>query len=404
MTDWATPDVVRAKIRRRWDTGRYLTAVARGEPFDVVDLPIRGPRVGELGERFDEVSAWAALWHKVVGSQVEVVFKTVGGRKFGVTELPDRVRITSLEALVAYLGEGPTVRRYRELLKAAESGPAAGADGDMAPARPTGTFPANPLWSWVADKPIRALSHAEHFEQLLAAVYWIAANAGSGRRLREIDVAGVDTKFIERHHRIVLELAELVVDPDLVRSGKTVAARFGFATSQTRVRFRMLDLRCPAPFPGFDDVEVRTVDLDQAPIDVRSVYIIENLATYLAFPEVESAVAIFGSGYAAASIGALRWLRDREVYYWGDIDTHGYAILDRVRVTVPHARSLMMDRATLLANKARWGQEPKQVERRLAHLTDDETAVYEALLSDEYGESLRLEQERIPMDQVVWIS
>jgi len=30
-----------------------------------------------------------------------------------------------------------------------------------------------------------------------------------------------------------------------------------------------------------------------------------------------------------ALIGAARWLADCDLHYWGDLDTHGFAMLDR---------------------------------------------------------------------------
>ncbi len=31
------------------------------------------------------------------------------------------------------------------------------------------------------------------------------------------------------------------------------------------------------------------------------------------------------------------WLKERDLFYWGDIDTHGFAILDQLRGHFPHA-------------------------------------------------------------------
>ncbi|BFO23151.1 hypothetical protein SHKM778_95390 (plasmid) [Streptomyces sp. KM77-8] len=53
-----------------------------------------------------------------------------------------------------------------------------------------------------------------------------------------------------------------------------------------------------------------------------------------------------GSGYAASLLRHLPWLADIDLWYWGDIDTHGFAILSRVRGHFPHTRSLLMDRHT----------------------------------------------------------
>ncbi len=40
------------------------------------------------------------------------------------------------------------------------------------------------------------------------------------------------------------------------------------------------------------------------------------------------------------------WLARCQVSYWGDIDTHGFAILDQLRTYIPHAHSLLMDRVS----------------------------------------------------------
>lgn len=45
---------------------------------------------------------------------------------------------------------------------------------------------------------------------------------------------------------------------------------------------------------------------------------------------------------------------------WGDIDTHGFAILDRLRRHFPQVRSMLMDRATLLAHEGQWVTEQAQ--------------------------------------------
>ena len=58
-------------------------------------------------------------------------------------------------------------------------------------------------------------------------------------------------------------------------------------------------------------------------------------------------MVIFGGGYAVGLLESLAWLADLDVVYWGDIDTHGFAILDRLRRHFPRLRSVLMDRATL---------------------------------------------------------
>jgi hypothetical protein len=69
------------------------------------------------------------------------------------------------------------------------------------------------------------------------------------------------------------------------------------------------------------------------------VQLVENEITYLAFPLPPESIVIYGSGYAAGRLRPLSWLADLDLVCWGDIDTHGLAILNRVRRRFLHARS-----------------------------------------------------------------
>lgn len=113
-------------------------------------------------------------------------------------------------------------------------------------------------------------------------------------------------------------------------------------------------------YRGFSELSVRVGEFTSAPEGVRRAYVIENEITYLAFPVPGGAMVIFGGGYAVPVLGPLSWLAGLDVSYWGDIDTHGFAILSRLRHHLPHARSMLMDRATLLDHRDQWTTESSQ--------------------------------------------
>ncbi len=107
------------------------------------------------------------------------------------------------------------------------------------------------------------------------------------------------------------------------------------------------------------------------------------------------AIAVFGAGYGWEALARAGWLQRCRLHYWGDIDTHGFAILDRLRGYFPHATSFLMDRETLLAHRLHWGEEPEPVRHDLSRLTTEEAAVYDDLRFDRLQPGLRLEQERV---------
>lgn len=374
MTEWSTPASVRTRLRKRWSTGAALTAHARGEAFVPLDLPLRGPTASQVGARYADVAAWVRDWaHRPAGCTLTT--KVIGARRTGGSEIPDRLRIESFDGLTAFLGTADQARRHRELVE------------DAAAVAPQ-------IRAWVVDRPMRALDHHGVFDRLLACVRWLLANADRDRYFRQIDVPGVDTKFIERHRAVLAELLDSVIAP-VDQQTRDFAERYGFRSKPPRVRIRILDPRS-SPLPaGITDVELPVDELRGHRFDVERVFVVENEVTCLAFPTVPRSLLIFGGGYAVSRVSRLDWLRDVALYYWGDIDTHGFRILDLMRKGFRHTRSVLMDRTTLLAHEDHWDREPAPVNADLTNLTDNEAALYRDLVEDVFGTAVRLEQERI---------
>jgi hypothetical protein len=104
-----------------------------------------------------------------------------------------------------------------------------------------------------------------------------------------------------------------------------------------------------------------------------------------------------GLGLAVDQLNAIGWLRSAPRHlYWGDLDTHGFAILARARRRFPNTVSVLMDEDTLLAHRKLWVQEPTpcRVEGPEG-LSVAELGVYEGLRANRWGDRVRLEQERI---------
>lgn len=133
-------------------------------------------------------------------------------------------------------------------------------------------------------------------------------------------------------------------------------------------------------------------------LPVHTVITTENQVNFLALPDRPGTVALYGAGYGFSSLRDAAWLRDRKVLYWGDIDTHGFRILDQLRAVHPHVESVLMDEETLLAHRDAWGREPSPSRVALSRLTAEEAVLYESLGDDSYGTAVRLEQELIRWD------
>lgn len=364
---WATPDTVRAKVRRRWDDGTLLGAFGRGEPFEALEIPLAGPRTAELGERLGEVQDWAAAIEdgSRAGERYTVRYKEVGGRRFGRNRIPSHAVVERFEQAWRLLGVGGQVTEFRAMLAAA---------------------PDPAVRDWLLRSPVPALSHAGDWSQLLAAYRWLDAARGSDRYLRQIDAPGVDTKFVEGHRPVLAELL------GVSRQAGGFLTDLGLRGKPEYVRLR--PSRSAAPVP-VSELSVRADELDDLEWAVSDAVVVENEITYLTLPVPVGGVLIWGKGFDVARLGRWGALGGAEVHYWGDLDTHGFAILHRLRVHLPHVRSFLMDAETLTAHRERWGRETTPTSATLDRLTPREAAVYDDLVSDRLGERVRLEQERI---------
>lgn len=159
------------------------------------------------------------------------------------------------------------------------------------------------------------------------------------------------------------------------------------------VRLRVApSLGLPSPI---SELSLRASEVRELAIAPRSALVIENEITYLSVDVPEDGVVIWGKGFEVDRVGRLPWLADIPVFYWGDIDTHGFAILDRLRAWLPTARSILMDRETLLAHRERWVTEDRPATSSLMRLTTDELDLYTHLVTDRLSRRVRLEQERV---------
>ncbi len=134
-------------------------------------------------------------------------------------------------------------------------------------------------------------------------------------------------------------------------------------------------------------------------IQPARVFIVENLQTGLAFEDLAGSVVIMRLGYGVDVLGQIPWLQQARCIYWGDIDTHGFAILNRARTCLPDVETVLMDESTLLIHRELWVEEKDQhPAMTLPLLSGVEQQLFQTLKSNTLGQQVRLEQERICWD------
>ncbi len=376
---WTTPRELKAQLARLWTRGELLRDVVTGNTRFPLRLTCKGPGSADITDRFDRVRAWATELASAAPLRVE--WQDVRHRVQGAQRLPSSVWIDSAERAVAWLGK---LRDWERFANQVEQ-----------------TRQLEPLLlPWLAKRPLQALERVDEWPRLMAVVDWLKRHPRPDIYLRQVELPGVHSKFIEAHRAVLSELLDLALPAACVDAAKTgasqFAARYGFREKPARIRFRILDPGIPcvpgAPCP---DLTLDAESFSRLALEVQRVLITENETNFLALPNVTGAIAIFGAGYGWDTLARARWLTRCAIHYWGDIDTHGFAILDQLRGHFGHVRSLLMDRATLEAHAASWGIEDRPLRVDLHRLTPEELDLYDELRDNRIREGLRLEQEHL---------
>src|SRR5262245_31862740 len=389
---WTRPDDLAAQVRRLWDQGRLLACASavesaghhadRSIEFPLL-LRLRRPSPRELGERFDAVRSWIEALESgsrsKFGAGYEIVWEESNNRQLGRNRRPVGVRLPSYADALALIDKTAEAALFDELAVTTLD-----------------RFPM--LGDGLARKPLTVLDYAPDWGQILACLTWFRDHPRPGVYVRQIDVAGVDSKFIEAHKGLLSELLDVVLPAQAIEASapsgsKAFEARYGLRAKPSLLRFRILDAR--RAIAGLTDVTVPADQFAVLSLDVARVFVVENEITGLAFPPMPDSLVVLGLGHAVSLIAAAPWLRQRQVHYWGDLDTHGFAMLDRLRASLPAVRSLLMDRATLLVHRPLWTAEEAPHVARLDRLTPEEAALYADLRYDRLARAARLEQERI---------
>jgi hypothetical protein len=387
MQGWTSPKDLADQVHRVWAKGRILAAKVDGPQLFPLELRLRRPDTKAFGERFEDVRQWIrALEDGARGRRgfgYEIEWADINHRQLGRNRVPARIVVPSEHDALGLIGKRKEAGRFAELVDATVA-----------------TFPA--LAQWLARRPFVVLDNADDWRRILDVLAWFRDHPRSNLYVRQLAIPNVDTKFIERRKPLLSELLDIVLErPTVAEPGSIAQAfeqRYGLVDKPPIVRFRVLDHGLA--IGGLIDIATPAAHFASLIIPARRVFITENEVNGLTFPDVADSIVVFGLGYGIELLNAAAWMADRELYYWGDIDTHGFAMLDRLRANFPASRSFLMDRDTLLTHRALWVREAAPFHGALARLDANEHALFEELVHDRLGEQVRLEQERVSYDRL----
>lgn len=259
------------------------------------------------------------------------------------------------------------------------------------------------LTNWIVPNIKSIISNSGKWQDLIIVCQYFIQNPKPNLYIRELPIESIHSKFIEENKAVVRSLLDYLIPDQINLHENDFEKRFNLKYYEPLFRIRILDNQIASKhYSGINDFSIPLTIMKNNPIPCDTVFIMENKANFanifnfLTLPELNNCIALFGSGFKVSSLRNIDWLKDKKIYYWGDIDAQGFEILNQLRSFLPNAKAIMMDFETLNEFEKISGTGTLTTISDLSYLNDIEKKLYQYLVET----NKRLEQERINQSYV----
>lgn len=363
-----TPAELAVRWARQWENPDLRESRLLDEAAWPASLPIGRPTPSEIASAWHDVAARIRLWRDVSAGTVRWETATFRATRESI-EVPARWEISSPAEWVGAANDRAIRSEYEMLLRILN-----GTD----PIFHATLIRERALWRQKAQEDV---VHAGRL------CLQLAPGIAEGRPLRAVSLAGIDSKFFERHSSLIVRLLDLRFDGEASRQGLET---FLDAWRETDHWLLLADLGTPPILP-FPQLRVRATDLATTGLRAGALLIVENENCLHLLPrDLPGVVAVLGTGN---DLGWLRsgWSQTTPIGYWGDIDTWGMTLLARARAHAAKLVPILMTREIFDLHSSSAVPEKVPASESLPdNLSAAEASLYKHLLGSSHG---RLEQE-----------
>lgn len=393
------PEEIKKQALKWWP--ELLIAAVNGQDY----FPKSITRIGKI-QPGDILGSYATIQQQLaallqhakpnIAKSYVVHLKDYHFQKTGTQRLPDFIEFESLEDYLNFTGKFKEWQAFQIHLPLIEN-----------------TMPA--LKDWVLLNAGWLTNPNVHWTAILQVCLYFVGCPRPNLYIRQLPIQ-VHTKFIEQNAALISSLLDFLLPGD-IRNPKEhrVDRRYYLRYDEPLIRINNLDknqnlLEIKQRSAGhsgqsshssqssfkLSDISIPISDFNHLVLPVNHVLITENKMNFLTLPDLPGAISIWsGGGFQVSSLRDAKWLGTVNIYYWGDIDEHGFQILHQLRSYFPHTKSVMMDVVTLEAFSEHQVTGAKNKAETLSLLTPAEQKCYQLIKSSSLN---RLEQEKI--DQV----
>lgn len=373
-----TPEQIKQKALQKYS--EFLSAYLAGDIFFPLILPCDKTPSKDFKNFQSEIQQLVEYSKDRRGFGYAIEYKEVLKKNFGKQTLPSVIKFESDVDYLRYIQKTKNFSLFKTSIKKIL------------------TFPE--LNGWIESNTKKVIKHSEIWDDLLKVCQYFHHNPFPNLYIRELPI-DVHTKFIEENKAIISELLAYIIPEYIDTQESLFEKRFHLKYNEPLIRLLVLDKGFAEQFfSGIDDISVKQSDFERLSIPVENVIILENktnfsnIYNFLTLPHLDKTIAIFGKGFGLGSLKNAAWLKEVNIFYWGDIDAQGFQILSQLRSYFPEVVSVMMDFRTIELFKDVCGQGKPTTVENLAYLSEEEIALFSYVKN----ENLRLEQEKIRHD------
>lgn len=367
-----TPIEIKKKAANKYKA--YLQSIVEGNTFNPLVI-VGDKKPNEDTVKFEEeLTKLISCSKEKKGYGYTIEYQTVKTKRHGIQDIPTSISFQTEFDYLKYINKEKDTTKFKKDINSILS-----------------SFPK--LKDWIYKYPIKVIEN--DWESLLKVCKYFKVNPQPHMYIRELPIR-VHTKYIENNTGIIRELLDILISEYVNLEEKKFEPHFNLKYDAPLVRFRILDESVSRHiFGGIIDLSIPINEFQHLSLPIQKVYVVENKINMLTFPNKRDSIIIWGHGFGVDLMKNVEWLKNKKMYYWGDLDAQGFMILSEIRTHFEHVESFLMDRHTFdLYFEGDKGTETN-VEKDLC-LTLEESEMFEYIKEN----NLRLEQEKISLEYV----
>lgn len=355
----------------------FFPLVIRGDTGNVND---------DLLKRQKELQLLIAKSKNTVGKGYSLELEQVSSRKNGEQTDIKKIYFDDEGQFLDYIGETKSFNRFVNAINII---------------RQKTIISAEDIYSWCCAHVSDLLTDLEDrfWEDICLCAEWLEQHPNSNLYIREIKLP-VHSKFIESNKTLIKSLTP--------KAGFELSFEetFGLHSKPTLVRTRSLDpdIQIEVVGTGVEDCSISVSDLNSISEDFynayKKIYIVENEMVFLTFPKVPESLCVWGHGFTVNVLKDVSWMANKQLFYFGDLDEHGFEILSTLRRHYPTIKSFCMTCKIFHKYKEYLVRGVRLNGNVVSeNLTAEEMEVFN-LIRNAPVEKCRLEQERIDNEDI----